>query len=163
MRARIKRVLAASVAGSALTLVALAASATAANSPTYRDCSLSGGLDPDFVQLRGAKPNGTGLLVAPRRRKHVTLEASESPNQLDQLNHVSLVVAVYKEGRLRLTLTGTAMGKVALSVPLPGPRAGRRYRIGWTARFDNGFHGCPSSSTPQNTSPRPFVVKVKKR
>ncbi len=162
MPAQIKRLLAASLVGSTAILLGLVASAEAANTPTYRDCSFAGGLDPDFVQLMGAKPKPNGVLVAPRTRKHVTVEASESPNYLDQMNRVSLEAAVYKGGSLRRTLTGAGTGKVFLSVPLPPPRAGRTYRIGWTARFDNGLHSCPSSSTPQNTASRPFVVKVKR-
>ena len=163
MGTRPKRLLAASLLGSAVIALGFAASATAANSPTYRDCSFGGGLDPDFVQLTGAKPNANGLLVAPRTRKQVMLEASESPNALDQLNRVSLEAAVYRSGTLLRTVTGAARGKVFLSLPLPRPRAGRRFRIGWTARFDNGFHSCPSQATPQNTAPRPFVIKVKRR
>jgi hypothetical protein len=37
---------------------------------------------------------------------------------------------------------------------------GRTYTINWSATFDNGMHQCPSSVTPDNTGPNPFVVKV---
>src|ERR1700756_3185141 len=58
------------LAGRAAPALALAwpaiPAASAANTATFRDCSFFGGLDPDFVELIGAKvtPEGT-LRVSP--------------------------------------------------------------------------------------------------
>jgi hypothetical protein len=68
--------------------------ASAANGPAYRDCSLALGLDPDFVQLLGAtvSPQGT-LRVLPSQRL-VQLEGSESSDPGDSAGHVSLTATV---------------------------------------------------------------------
>src|SRR5438270_601371 len=53
------------LAGAVAVLAPLLAvsSAAAANGPTFRDCSLIGGLDPDFVQLSGVMVGPTGRLT----------------------------------------------------------------------------------------------------
>jgi len=54
------------------------------------------------------------------------------------------------------TVSGAGTGKVRVSVPLaPGAKS---YTISWAATFDNGNHQCPSVFTPENETPKPFVV-----
>jgi hypothetical protein len=136
------------------------APAGAANSPTFRDCSFAGGLDPDFVQLSGATagPNGT-LMVSPSQSQ-VQIEASESSDPGDSNGADTLKVTVTAPNAAPRTLSGAGIGKVDLAVPLSGAAPGSSYSIDWAATFDNGNHMCPSGSTPQNTSPNPFVLTV---
>ena len=138
-----------------------APAAEAANSPTFRDCSLAGGIDPDFVQLSGVTvaPNG-GLSVSPGQNQ-VQLEASESSDPGDSAGHVTLAVTVTAPGVPSRSVSGAGTGLVVLSAPLIGSGAGKSYTISWAASFDNGQHQCPSSFTPQNTAPNPFVVTVR--
>jgi PASTA domain len=133
--------------------------ASAANSPTFRDCSFTAGLDPDFVQLSGATAGPQGHLTAKSQQK-VKLEASESSDPGDSSGHVTLTAKVTAPGVAARTVSGHATGKVFLKLPLVGSPTGRTNTISWSATFDNGNHHCPSSQTPQNASPRPFVVKV---
>jgi hypothetical protein len=134
--------------------------ANAANSPTFRDCSLAGGLDPDFVQLFGATVTPRGTLTVLPSQNQVQLEASESSDPGDNLGHVTLTATVTSPTVAAHTVSGAAVGKVFLSVPLEGSGTGKSYTISWAATFDNGNHQCPSAFTPENETPRPFVVTV---
>jgi hypothetical protein len=133
--------------------------ASAANSATFRDCSFTGGLDPDFVQLSGATAGPQGTLTAKSQQK-VKLKASESSDPGDSSGHVTLTAKITAPGVDARTVSGKGTGKVLLTLPLVGSKMGRSNTISWTATFDNGGHHCPSSQTPQNASPKPFVVKV---
>jgi hypothetical protein len=147
--------------GALLVVVAwiTAPAASAANGPTFRDCSLAGGLDPDFVQLLGVAVGSQGALTVPRGQETVGIEASESSDPGDNLGHVTLKVAVTSPGISTQNVSGEGTGKVLLAAPLRGSKkAGRTYTINWAATFDNGNHLCPSEFTPENTTPKPFVV-----
>ncbi|TML00319.1 MAG: hypothetical protein E6G34_02200 [Actinobacteria bacterium] len=148
-----------------LTVLALALgpidSAGAANSPTFRDCSLFvSGFDPDFVQISGVTVTPEGTLTVPLSQKQVPIEASESSDPGDNLAHVTLTVSVTAPHVPAQSLSGEATGRVELSAPLRKRKRGRSYTISWAATFDNGNHLCPSESTPENTTPKPFVVSI---
>jgi len=135
--------------------------ASAANSPTFRDCSLVGGLDPDFVQLFGVTVGPHGNLSVPRGQTQVQLEASESSDPGDNLGHVTLNATVTTPHVPTQTISGAEIDKVVLTLPLlKSQQEGRAYTISWAATFDNGNHLCPSAQTPENTEPHPFVVTV---
>ncbi len=138
----------------------LSGTAVAANRPDYRDCSFSGGLDPDFVQLTGATAGNQGTLTVSPSHSTLQVTASESSDPGDSLGSDTLSVTVSSPGTSPQTVMGAGVGKVTLTAPLSGAAPGKTYMISWAATFDNGNHMCPSSSTPQNTSPQPFVVKV---
>jgi len=136
--------------------------ASAANGPTFRDCSLAGGLDPDFVELLGVAAGPEGAVTVPRGQEQVGIEASESSDPGDNLGHVTLAVTVSSPGVSMAKASGAGTGKVLLSAPLRGSKkVGRTYTISWAATFDNGNHPCPSEFTPENTTPKPFVVTVR--
>jgi hypothetical protein len=136
-------------------------SADAANSPTFRDCSLLvAGVDPDFVQISGVAVTPEGTLTVTQTQRQVPIEASESSDPGDSMGHVTLAVTVTAPHVPTQSLTGAATGKVELSVPLRRRKLGRSYTISWAATFDNGNHLCPSESTPENTTPKPFIVSV---
>jgi hypothetical protein len=152
-----------SVGLAALTLgaVSLAApAARAANSATFRDCSFAAGFDPDFVQLSQVVVGPQGTLTVPPSQNQVRLEASESSNPGDSAGHVTLSSTVTSPQVPTHMVSGNGTGRVFLTIPLDGSQPGRSYTISWSATFDNGMHSCPSSQTPQNTSSRPFVVRV---
>jgi hypothetical protein len=132
----------------------------AANSPTFRDCAHTLGIDPDFVQLTGATNGPGGTLTVPSSQTSVTVEASESSLPGDNLNHASLSVTVNGTAISPKTVSGMGTGKVTLSVPIWGVAAGGQYSLDWAANFDNGSHSCPGSSDPQNPSSNPFVLHV---
>jgi hypothetical protein len=133
----------------------------AANSPTFRDCSLFvSGFDPDFVQVSGVTVTSGGTLTVPLSQGQVSIEASESSDPGDNVGHVTLDVSVTAPRVPTQSFSGAATGKVELSVPLRRRKRGRTYTISWAATFDNGNHLCPSESTPENTTPKPFVVTV---
>ena len=134
--------------------------ASADNAPTFRDCSFVGGLDPDFVQLSGVSADSQGNLIVSPAQSHVTIKASESADPGDSSGHVTLAVTVSAPSVAPKMLSGAGTGKVVLSVPLSGAPAGSTYTISWAATFDNGNHACPSSMTPKNTAPTPFVLHV---
>jgi hypothetical protein len=138
-----------------------APAATAQNSPTFRDCSIvAQGIDPDFVQLFGVALSSKGTLTVPSSQKQLQVEASESSDPGDSAGHVTLKATIIAPHVATQSISGAGTGKVVVSVPLVRPRAGRSYTISWSATFDNGNHQCPSPLTPENTSPRPFVVTV---
>jgi hypothetical protein len=137
-----------------------ASPAGAANSPTFRDCSFVLGIDPDFVQLSGAATGPGGALAVSSAQSSVAVEASESSDPFDNLGHVTLSVTVTGPGATPTTVSGGALDHVILSVPLSGVAAGGAYTLNWSATFDNGIHMCPSTGTPQNMSPIPFVLGV---
>jgi hypothetical protein len=149
-------------------LIAVSASvavpaAGAANGPTFRDCSLFvSGLDPDFVQLSGVTVSPEGALSVTPSQNSVAIEASESSDPEDNKGHVTLNVTVTAPNVEARTASGAGTGLVFLLVPLVGSGVGRTYTISWAATFDNGNHLCPSSVTPENTTPKPFVVTVTK-
>lgn len=129
--------------------------ASAANGPAYRDCSLAFGLDPDFVQLLGATVSPQGTLRVLSSQRLVQLEGSESSDPGDSAGHVTLTATVSSRQGTQ-TVSGAGTGTVRVSVPLaPG---GKSYTISWAATFDNGNHQCPSAFTPENETPKPFVV-----
>lgn len=134
--------------------------ALAANSPTFRDCSFVGGLDPDFVKLMGATVSPSGNLTVPDSQSSVTLEASESSDAGDNQGHDTFSVTVSGPGIGPQTVSGTGVGHVTLSVPLAGVPPGGQYTIDFSATFDNGFHTCPGSMTPRNPASNPFVLDV---
>jgi hypothetical protein len=136
------------------------ATASAANGPAFRDCSLAGGLDPDFVQLFGATVTPQGTLTVLPSQNQLSLEASESSDPLDNLGHVTLTATVTSPTVAAHTVSGAGTGKVFVSVPLEGSGTGKSYTISWAATFDNGEHKCPSGFTPENETPKPFVVTV---
>jgi hypothetical protein len=138
----------------------LPSTALASNRPEFRDCSFAAGLDPDFVQLSGATAGPEGALTVPSTQTSLTVTASESSDPGDSSGHDTLSVMVSSPGLQARTVSGSGTGKVMLTAPLDSSTAGRTYTISWTATFDNGNHMCPSSATPQNTTPQPFVVKV---
>ncbi len=138
----------------------VAAPVSAANSSTFRDCSFSGGFDPDFVRIMGATIGPGGQLTVPQSQNAVTVEGSESSDPGDSNGHDTLNVAVGTGAGAPRTVSGAGTGHVTLTVPLSGGTVGGTYTIGWSATFDNGFHSCPSSQTPQNSSPSPFVLKI---
>ena len=158
-RIRILVGLGALVVGTALLAVP---AASAANSPTFRDCSIFvPGFDPDFVQLSGVTVSPQGSLTVSPSQNQVQLEASESSDPGDNLGHVTLNATVTAPKIPAQTVSGAGIGKVVLSVPLVGAGVGRSYTISWFATFDNGGHQCPSAQTPENTGPNPFVVTVR--
>jgi hypothetical protein len=132
--------------------------ASAANTATFRDCALIGGIDPDFVALSGATAGPQGTLTTSQNQ--VQLVASESADPGDNAGHDTFSVTVTAPNAPTRMLSGNGVGKVSLTVPLTGAPAGSSYTIAWMATFDNGNHSCPSSSTPENTMPAPFVVAV---
>jgi hypothetical protein len=149
------------VTAGAVALPAAATPAHAANSPTFRDCSaFVEGFDPDFVEISGVTVTPGGELTVPPSQNSVVVAASESSDPGDSANTATLTVTVSSPGRATQVLSGTAVDRVFLTVPLHGSGAGRTYTIGWSATFDNGFHACPSAETPDNTAPNPFVVTV---
>ena len=133
----------------------------AANSPTFRDCSIFvEGFDPDYVQISGVTVTPQGTLTVPASQTSVQVKASESADPGDSLGHVTLNVVVAGPGGHARTLSGAAVGSIVLSVPLLVSRTGKTYTISWAATFDNGNHLCPSPQTPDNTAPNPFIVTV---
>jgi hypothetical protein len=138
-----------------------APAAVAQNSQTFRDCSLLvQGFDPDFVQLFGVALSPQGALTVSPSQRQLQLEGSESSDPGDSAGHVTLKASISAPQVATKSVSGTGTGKVVLSVPLTRPRGGRTYTISWSATFDNGNHACPSPLTPENTTPKPFVVKV---
>ena len=142
----------------AATLILLPAGrARAGNSPTFRDCSLLIGIDPDFVQLYGVTVHN-GALTVPSSNPTVQVEASESSDPGDNNGHVTLQVTASAPGVTATSASGAAQGLVVLSFALPQAQAGRMYTISWAATFDNGPHACPAVYTLANTNSTPFVV-----
>jgi hypothetical protein len=134
--------------------------ASAANTPTYRDCSLVGGVDPDYVALSGATVDSAGNATVTQAQDQVTIKASESSDPGDDLGHDTFTVTVSAPNVPARTLSGMGTGNVTLSVPLAGAAVGSAYTITWQAVFDSGEHPCPSSMTPKNTTANPFVLDV---
>jgi PASTA domain len=153
---RISRLALVAALASAALLIVLVPAAGAANSPTFRDCSLLSGFDPDSVQLSGVTGGPGGTLTTSQGQ--VNLQASESLNAADQMNHVTFKATVSTANAASRTLSGAGTGKVNLTIPMIGSGMGRSETISWAATFDNGNHPCPSSMTPQNTTPQPFIV-----
>lgn len=133
--------------------------AGAANSLTFRDCSLVGGLDPDFVRLSGATVTGAALTVV-NTQPSVMVEASESSDPGDNFGHDTFSVTLSGPGISPRTVSGAGVGHVSLAVPLSGVTPGGQYSLSWTATFDGGLHHCPGSVDPQNTTSHPFVLNV---
>ncbi|TML32586.1 MAG: hypothetical protein E6G29_13065 [Actinobacteria bacterium] len=114
----------------------------AANSPTYRDCSLVGGFDPDYIQLTGASVGPGGALRA-QSQKTVKLAAWESTGFMDRTHHVTFHVTVSAPGSPSRKVSGDGTGHVSLKLPLVGSPTGRTNTVDWAAVFDNGNHPCP--------------------
>jgi hypothetical protein len=112
------------------------------------------------VQISGVTVTPEGTLSVRQTQKQVPIEASESSDPGDSMGHVTLAVTVTAPHVPTQSLSGAATGKVELSVPLRRRKLGRSYTISWAATFDNGNHLCASESTPENTTPKPFVVSV---
>jgi hypothetical protein len=151
-RVRMLTGLAALAAGTAL---AGGATASAANGPAYRDCSFALGLDPDFVQLLGATVGPEGALAVLPSQRSVQLEGSESSDPGDSAGQVTVTATVSSRQGAQ-TVSGGGTGKARVSVPLAS--GAKTYTISWAATFDNGNHQCPSALTPENETPKPFVV-----
>jgi hypothetical protein len=157
---------AATLAMGAALVPASSSPAVAANSPTFRDCSLLlDGVDPDFVQLSGVTVTPTGSLTVPATATSLTIEASESNTPADQAMHDKFIVTVSAPNRTTQTEFGTGTGKVFLTLPLLGAVPGLTYTIRWQAEFDGGFHWCPGTLSPDNRFrlqllTHPFVVTV---
>jgi hypothetical protein len=135
--------------------------ASAANSPTFRDCSLLvDGIDADFVQISGVTVTPQGNLTVPPSQKSVQILASESSDPGDQSQGLTITVTVSAARMPVRVVSGSGIGRVALTVPLLGSGTGRTYTIDWQAGFDNGQHACPGPLTPDNFGPNPFVVTV---
>jgi hypothetical protein len=140
--------------------------ARAENSPILRDCSLVSppppAVDPDFVLLSGGtlKSDNNGNLTVLPSQNSLDLTASESVDQGDQAGHVTLTATIAAPGVPARTFSGAGTGFVILELPLNGSGVGEVYTISWAATFDNGQHLCPSSITPENTTPQPFIVTV---
>jgi hypothetical protein len=151
----------ASVAAIASTLLT-AVAASAANGPTFRDCSLFvAGVDPDFVELSGVTVGPEGGLTVPFEQKQVGVLASESSDPGDSEGHVTLRVTITTPHVKTVEVSGAGTGKVMLAPALRGTKHhGRKYTISWSATFDNGNHLCPSENTPENTTPKPFIVTM---
>jgi hypothetical protein len=138
------------------------APASAANSPTFRDCSLLvEGVDPDFVQISGVAVSPQGTLTVPVSQNSVQLTASESSDPGDQSQHLTFSVTVSSAKLSARTVSGAGTGRVVLVIPLIGSGRGRTYTIDWMAAFDDGQHPCPGADTPDNPTPSPFVVTVR--
>jgi len=152
------------LAGLAVPALALAwpaiPAASAANTPTFRDCSFFGGLDPDFVELVGANVTPEGTLTVSPKTTSLTLKASESSDAKDNEGFDTFKISVTAPGVPTRSATGEGTGTVELQAPLRRRIVGRQYTISWAATFDNGGHACPSELTPENTTPKPFVVTV---
>lgn len=134
---------------------------SAANSPTLRDCSLLvEGVDADFVAISGVTVTPQGTITVPPSANSVQIEASESSDPGDQGNRAAITVTATAAHLPTRVVSGTAVGRVFLTVPLGGSGTGRVYTISWAATFDNGQHPCPGPIIPDNTSPDPFVVSV---
>jgi hypothetical protein len=134
--------------------------AGAANSPTYRDCSFVGGLDPDFVQLMGTTAGPNNTLTVPASQGQVQVKASESSDPGDSNGHDTLKVTVSAPNVAPRTVSAAGTGMAIATVPLSGAASGASYTVDWIATFDNGNHLCPGSQTPQNAMSNPFVVTV---
>lgn len=134
--------------------------AHAGNSPTFRDCSLLIGIDPDFVQLYGAQLQN-GVLTVPVSAPTVEVQASESSDPGDMSGHVTLHITVAAGGTTVGTFSGARVGSVLLNVALSQPRPGKTYSINWTATFDNGLHPCPGLIDFGNSKANPFVVTIR--
>jgi hypothetical protein len=134
-------------------------SASAANTATFRDCSLIAGIDPDFVQLSGVAQDSSGALTVVQGRGDLTLIASESADPGDSFGHVTLSATVTAPGVASVTVSGHATGRVSLAVPFLGA-VGSAETITWSATFDNGAHPCPGAFTPVNPMATPFVVHI---
>ena len=79
----------------------------AANSPTFRDCSIFvEGFDPDYVQISGVTVTPQGTLTVPASQTSVQVKASESADPGDSLGHVTLNVVVAGPGGHARTLSG---------------------------------------------------------
>src|ERR1700737_661310 len=144
--------LAAAAAGASWLAVAPAG---AANSPTFRDCSFAGGIDPDFVRLSEVTVAKDGTLTVPSGQMHVTIEASESSDTGDNAGHVKLKAKVSSPGVRTKKRSGAGTGKVTLALALNGSSVGRSYTISWSDTTDNGRHHCPSGITPEKRTPKP--------
>jgi hypothetical protein len=120
------------------------------------------GVDPDFVQLYGARLN-TGGLTVPVTNATVQIQASESTDPGDNRGHVTLTVKATAPGAPQSTASGSGTGMVLLNLGLPEPASGRTYTISWSATFDNGMHACPATYTLANTpgNPNPFKVTTR--
>ena len=135
--------------------------ASAANSPTFRDCSLAGGLDADFVQLSGVTVGPQGIPTVPAGQRAVKVLASESNDPGDKLAHDTFKVTVTAPGGESQSVSGEGTGEVLLSAPLRASgKVGRTYTIEWAAVFDNGMNACPGEFHPFNMTPNPFIVRV---
>jgi hypothetical protein len=118
------------------------------------------GIDPDFVQLFGVMLSPQGALTVSPSQKTLQLEGSESSDPGDAAGHMTLTATISAPHVASKSVSGAGTGKVILSVPLTRSPKARTYTISWSAVFDNGNHACPSPLTPENTTPKPFVVRV---
>lgn len=155
---------------SACSVLALT-SARAENSANIRDCSFGvppASVDDDFVMVTGmtlkAVDPTKGPLIALPSQNIVHLTASESLDAMDHQssNVVTIQATVTSNGVTSLPIKNKGIGWTTVEIPLNGSAPGVTYTINWNASFDGGGHTCPSSVTPQNTGPNPFVINIVK-
>jgi hypothetical protein len=148
--------------------LALMPNCSAENSPIVRDCSFAstqgGSVDADFVVLAGGtlRVGANGALTVLPSQNSLVLTASESVDTGDNAGTVTLSGSVAAPGIPTQKFFGTGTGHVIWQLPLNGSSSsvGRVYTISWFATFDNGQHMCPSTITPSNTAPNPYIVTV---
>ena len=104
---RLKRTLA--LVGGAATIVLVTQAASAANSPTFRDCSFPGGIDPDYVELLSGTPGPNGTVTVPASQTSIQVKASESSDPGDSSGHDTLKVTVNAPVRRRRRSPGRAL------------------------------------------------------
>jgi hypothetical protein len=153
---------------SALATLSLMPNCRADNSPVLRDCSFAStpvsSTDADFVLLSAPTLKlRNGLLSILTSENALTITASESVDTNDNKGTVQLFATVSTPGAPTQSFFGSGTGFVNLGIPVSSSSVGQVFTIVWHATFDNGQHACPSSVTPSNTTPIPFVVTAVKK
>jgi hypothetical protein len=139
----------------AVTLVA-APVASAANTPTHRDCAFVGGFDPDYLDLSMVNVSSSGSLTAPGDQ--VKLFASEAPGEGPSNDALSATVS--SPGTNTETVSGTGFGTVTLGIPLLNPAPGKTYTIVWNANFDNSNPAAPTRNCPSTGTAIPTASNI---
>src|SRR5215467_14192961 len=159
--------LASFMSASALACLCLVTNAQADNSPVVRDCSFAStpvsSSDADFVLL--SSPTlavRKGVLSILTSENVMTLTASESVDTNDNKGTVQLFATVSAPGTPTQSFFATGTGFANVGIPVSSSSVGQVFTIAWHATFDNGGHTCPSTATPSNTTPIPYVVTAVK-
>lgn len=153
---------------SALATLSLTTNALADNSPVVRDCSFAStpvsSTDADFVLLSSPTLKvRNGVLSILTSENTMTLTASESVDTNDNQGTVQLFATVSAPGTPTQSFFATGKSFANIGIPVSSSSVGQVFTISWHATFDNGGHACPSSVTPSNTTPIPFVVTAVKK